>query len=878
MKPTLELHCGNHKVLTASSFVLPTLSTEEGIALTGAWLSKMVEEAHSRMKSKKNARKEGKAKDATPAKSQTQRNSSKFRMLTTGYVSCRRNRQILIHLLAIHHFSTNPFTIEEFLRCLSVDLYLKIVGSNHIPPIFNHYPLLKQVLIYQLPKQYLEFFVFERAQETLDDEFKRLAYDNMVSSHKDYVLFQQPGDYTYQLIPRFQITWPDSSFSLYRLSHLTQAANFWKQLCLLDLTELSSPSLAALWRKRYIRLPQNKSSRVDENTSKPYVMNLLQTRSYPLNFDEFERFAAASGQEQQAVKDCLTSLKYSWRNPRVVDYCKGNMIAFQPDPSLLVDACHVTNTGDSRLMLNKLTAYSSVTPDGIFVSLPKPFKQISEIIGAHCDANDQIIREEVGNQHAYLMAFFKDYSDLFAETLASLSSSVRFGEQRDSSMIVLSTSQYFKRFSIGVVRFSLAANVGELIERLKVVSICPSALFELRVAIRFIQQVAFHVLDDAVYFLKATRFLSQKTLDGEAVKDSNFMFAKTSLRDFRLQKPYDFYTQFQHVSKMMCSPSPAISSTVATCAFFLEEPTSVSLGLVPTLGVKRDKRAAMSEYVEKSKAAERLEAKRLTLPRLGLPDIDIKGTVDSFSKKTNFGIKDYPVDILEMIQHNHMEIFVALFQVQSRLLVTARFVNGYIVQNFSRGAPMDRICFDNRLKVKQAAEVLEILVQFQYIAQVHTERAMPQFVGGEFAAPHLVRREYEGQYMLVHPHIWIRPNGYIDETTLSKLLQKTAEVVEANPGIELLDLAAQLPSVCLADLLLLISLLEADEVLYSVYRRFAPATLEREEVAAAVAPISDYTMQYELAMWMQNPDKNRTQRHCYPTDKANTNLSWVGDL
>jgi hypothetical protein len=103
---------------------------------------------------------------------------------------------------------------------------------------------------------------------------------------------------------------------------------------------------------------------------------------------------------------------------------------------------------------------------------------------------------------------------------------------------------------------------------------------------------------------------------------------------------------------------------------------------------------------------------------------------------------------------------------------------------------------------------------------------------------------------------------------------KIAELVEARPGIEVLDLTRELTSLTPADILELCDVLVLDEVIYSVYLTQASSGgLFEADGENIVGPVDNHALLYGIAMKLIDPSSTRILRRFYPCRRHLMNLS-----
>jgi hypothetical protein len=131
-------------------------------------------------------------------------------------------------------------------------------------------------------------------------------------------------------------------------------------------------------------------------------------------------------------------------------------------------------------------------------------------------------------------------------------------------------------------------DLGELIERMKVVGLCPPNRFVSKRARAFLVGIPTDTIDEAVFYLKLYSFFTASVTPGES--ETRFWCAKRALTELTAVKQSLFYTKMLELFALSKDPNQksAAESTMSTCAYFLDFDADLTLELLPPTGVAFD--------------------------------------------------------------------------------------------------------------------------------------------------------------------------------------------------------------------------------------------------------------------------------------------------
>jgi hypothetical protein len=434
-------------------------------------------------------------------------------------------------------------------------------------------------------------------------------------------------------------------------------------------------------------------------------------------------------------------------------------------------------------------------------------------------------------------------------------------------------------------RIAVTPDLGELIERMKIVSLCPVRRFMTRSAKWLLLEVPNDMIDEAVLYLKLSGFLSEVVASGPA--ERRFSCSRLLLGELKVTTDPLFYSKLLTLMSLSKNPGQhgQTESTMATCAFFLDFEADISLEIEtsPAAPLSLSSHPQVFNRPSMTNASRALkyyqsglDSFSLTDIRIGLPNLpDFENPyqipMTLFDTRPRPDFRNYPGCSSAVMFGNFMELYVVLFQTQlltEKVLMNTRLVYGFVCQRCARGARFGEIVshFAN-FGFSAIANALQLLEQFRYVIRVHSLSVEPVYVTDIYAGSHLIAAQVtDGQWQAIMPHFWVNIHGEIDVTLQTKVRIKTAELIDASPGIEILQLAKRMSSLTVADLLLICDTLELDEVVYSVYgNEQSEGGLFDSAQEDIVAPVDNPTLLYWIALNQRDPTVPRITRRLYST-------------
>jgi hypothetical protein len=450
-------------------------------------------------------------------------------------------------------------------------------------------------------------------------------------------------------------------------------------------------------------------------------------------------------------------------------------------------------------------------------------------------------------------------------------------------------------------RLRMPPNIGELVERLKLILLCPLAIFVLSRAHRLLLEIDHSAFDDAVFYLKQSGFLFQEMKNEEPNRESPFKCAKRSMAERSVRKPSVFYTKLLDFAKLAkdLAQTGAVEGTFSTCTYFLDDEAEMVLEVVPPTAatvdysVAKSTRTSMTNIARGQRSSERsnnhfaVKNWRIGLPNLPEFESSCAHEIEMLAKRPSADFTTYPACPCGPLYSTFMQIYVIFFQLKmmadsDAVLLVCRLLYGYIVDAYSAGIQLSELVALLRdFGMEAILDGIALLEHFEFVHCVHSLSAMPHFVADIFANPHLHSRrlrqktgEGEAQYEVVTPHFWVRLDGSVDLNLRARLRMKIAELVEDRPGIEVLDLTRELLSLTPADLLALCDVLVLDEVIYSVYlAEGSPGGLFGVDDEHVVCQVDNHALLYGIAVKLVDPSTSRVLRRFYPCRGHLMNLS-----
>lgn len=843
-----------------------------------------------------------------------------YERIRNGFIPMKSVRNQILQQFILHTFGSSPFSINDIVNNMSVDLMAKIVGFKTFPDIVAKEPRLRHILVRCFPKRILDLIEFENARESIHHLLmpmtkythraqlapKLFLYSCNNSHSKSSSIYNEK----YRLIESSTISFFEQFEIKYDFSDSRQIELFHDMLKSIELIENIDPHSSDLWLKRNSlarrhRMASNilTSSIVEKVVHEPYEL------TFPFNFPDVEQFVAENGENWINFQSSLNPIfannmkiiRKGKRTPKkgpIAEFCEGiTENSFQQDPVLFFDSLQNNDFEflrgyDKNVIFNYLSAVMQLMPNGLIVNLPRPWSRSLEIL------NDLtgITKEEFlhnsapQNFNSFLINTYRDYSDLNDYTVVHRSIIIgnfpqapvdgQTEEMYKSNCFEISTSQFLQRFNLQQVRFQIPIEIAELVERLKIISLTPKEIFLSNDATRLLSEINSESIEDAVFYLKLSRFMNQPIINNEANRSSRFKVSKRTLADFSLHRPYSLYENIVKYSSIARDPSKveaAAESNSGAVAYLLDPDVPLTLSLKSgranndsAISSKSSRNPLNQENFDDNDSddADELEssfidpsmidatavllkmskssmtvtskkqpkndtiivkAKSIGLPLLPSPEIILDTTsenssMDIYEAKQFFDFRDYSGDTSDQLYSTFMQIYVLLFQTHpdentNQFILVTRLVYSFILDHYAGPVSLNDI-ITNFMDVDFGLifDALSYLEQFEFIYRLNVNKAMPYFVSDAFSKNHFIKYKLEPKkYIDVKPHLWTSANGLTDQRMLEKLQMKLSEIIDSSPGIEFMEIASKMSALSLVDLYHILDVLELDEVIYSRY-------------------------------------------------------------
>lgn len=820
-------------------------------------------------------------------------------LLFNGFIPLKRIHFQILHLHIFHTFGTNPFTIDELMKTFSFDLYTKIIGVKKIPKIFLREPKLRHILVSCFPKRIKDMINYEDFEKHLNlilrnssntkGSFFFLAY------HQENNTYQQYKSITYSFFNNMKIT--------FTFNKESQVIDFHKTFQILNLMENVDPHSCQLWFKRY-SMERSLRNRETQFTKVLVESNINESNpdTFPYTFPQVEKFIGKLGlnwiQIQKTIEQRFPNIdkkniKYPKTGP-ISDFCDMKS-DFEPNLSLLFDKMDTKDfmflkNLDKTVIFNYLSAISTILPNGFIGSLPRPWTKIIDIIHDVTDMKkEDIIKSSTPfNYHTFLLSKYRDYRDLYFYTVSSSSYEHSNFNGNSKNLIELTTNEYYSLFNILNLRFRIKPSIGELIERLKIISLCSGSFYINKKAKKLLNDIDHSDLNEAVFFLKLSKFLNQKLSSGnENSNNTIFKCSKKTLSELSISLPIDYFKNLKTINELSKNPDALSRSETnnSSCTYFLDDETPVSIELLPPKISSIDEKnlsltpnkSSMSVTAKKIKFSSDYSyySTRINYPNLPDFTIDYQQELDTF-KKTNYMF--YEGDYCNGLHSGFMHLFVLIYQTHPSeectfFILICRFLYGFIIQHFSKGVSLEEILkqfnnFDHDIIYNS----LSYLEEFGFIYSINSNSIIPIFVSDIYGLNHMIR---ENKHKVHKQHFWIRIDGTIDKELKKRLMIKASEIVYDSPGIELLEITNKMPALTLQDLILILDTLETDEVIYSNCYKSNYGSLFDESVNKPIPKYKTNKYLYHISKTQFCFEGSKVERHFYPTSQHHLNLSFI---
>ena len=867
-----------------------------------------------------------------------------------GFVSSTRLRLQLLHAAIANMFQYRVFTIEQFIDEMPLSLYNSLVGIDDLPKVLKDEPLLFNVCMKCFPPSFLKLINFESGKE----EIKRLlsVCCGKSQSIKDLFYFiVLLGDNKFQLMRTQEIEFPPDICVYFKLANLSHIDEYWRTLSFMELLENVDPQSNPIWRKRYSLLYESGSRA--SGTTKPalwYLQSYFAKKGFISTFPilpfNLEPFVSEIGYNYSAIEFQLTQFREGPRKDElerlfvpnsgpVALFCRGESadgMQFTMNPVSIIDKMDKTQTFKwlkdvkAHVALNYLTALYSISPTGALVSTTRQWSTILELIKTYGSPTEEELKQlqKTHSAHTFSMAFFKDYKDLFEYNKASSSYRARFGKSNISEGLDLQTSEYNSSMHVHHLGYKVDPILGEVIERMKIISLCPSTILNTKTAEQLLTHVDYHLVPEGVVFLKLTKFLQQPD---ENIEDSPFRFSIKNLFELKIHFPISYFADMirdlryiQKASHLNPSLNGYIQSTPGSCTYLIHPSSKASVILAPekfSMGNKLLSSIAPQSKTALSQDETVFDIFTISIDSIPLPQLrpinlepfeDL--TVTDTVPVNDFRI--YPPSTCTLLHQAMMQEYVIYFQISQakdlNFLLFLRFIYEYIMMKFIKGAALDSlISFFGEHNLQTVIKCLAFLDEYGFITTIHSTSVIPQYVADVYATPHLILRTAEKvisveseskqnnektttYYDLTKPHYWVRIDGEVSNDIITPLRNTVISILNEKQGIEFMDLADQMPSLPLSDLLSLLDSMESDEIIYTRYMQsedlFKKQSKDflnqnnidineededifKEEIDIPTSPISDTEFLLQISNYIDDPiNYERTKRYIYLSHDA----------
>lgn len=911
----LAIYPGHHKLTSTTFFVpnTPDLDHSQSVERAKAILDDLIAKATS--SAKKKTRRKPKDEDL-PEPKPVVYTPNQFRSkecLAHGYIPMRSVQYQMFHMFLMSTYGGRVFTIADVERDITVDLAIKLVGAVSVPPVFLIEPKLLSITVGCLPPATVtEMFGENTLSKTLE---KFIFYAAHVGYRKHVHGFLSGTPQGGFRVEPFVVCELEGQFTkLFDCRVLERITAFHRLEKLLSLMEFIDPHTNHLWMKRYGMSLNFRNS--PSSVAKAFVQALVKPPydvSWPYFHYEAEDLVAKSCVNWANLQTVLLQIytkntkevdaKPKSTTTRVAAFLSGKE-EFEPNPDSLFDQKTVEDFQflaglDVVTVFNNLAAAVVVMANGITTKLPRPWSTVRQYLeklskNSVADWQKGMV---ISTIHGQYLTMYKDYKDLYEYNVACNSREQMARTSFES--ILLTTSEFNYLMNISSKRLHVPVVMGELIERLKIVLLCQSKDFVESSARVFLSEIRNSDLDEAVFFLKMTRFLTQKISKDEADRTSRYRCTAKALQEVALARPLTFYSSLFDYYVIAKDPTKRgrMDSSPSACNFFLDMdadmyieldlPEAVPVEIVQS--TKRIERQSMTDISRKQRygmpkgANIVVNSHRIGLPNLPPCEPSFEVPANCLRAFPSCSFRDYPACTCTALHNAFMQLFVIIFQTHpqdelSQTTLVSRLVYGFILDYGSEGVSLPEILSEYpEYSPAVVVRCIILLEEFEFIYRIHSMNIFPAFVADAYARPHLIPHDLstddETAYELVRPHFWVALDGNIDEALLLRIKLKISHIIELSPGIEIMELAAMMSNLSLADLLQIVDVLELDEVIYTVYSRPSCESLDDPEVDGISAPIDSFTFMTMVGNKQLFREKNRYERKLFPTKNGQKNLA-----
>lgn len=912
----LVLFPGHHKVDSTSFFVLKKDDQTEDLAKADALMEQLIANAPKPTKKKKGGtRKANNApnemidpqeealKVAPPEKivitAKMDKNMTCHSTVSRnyGYINSKRIRSQLIHEYIARQFGYQKFSLSECIENMPLSLFAEIGGIEQFPRVLKEEPMLFNVIIKCFPKKFLDKLNY---QSGYDDIVSLL---NSLTDGKANNKILAKNGAKYSLLKDITIIFPPVFQEQFQLGKLEDIPRLWQSFMIIELLEQVDPNSNALWKKRFLLHFEKQTSQFMK-PAKYYIEKFIKqneiAKEFPLNCFKLEEFLKKVGLNYGFLEGHLMSMYNSNKDDIVKQFvpksgpvslfCRGESsdgLQFTINPESIID--HIDPNSfkwikdvKAHVALNYFTSLFSVSPRGALISTPRRWNSILELIKTYGSPTEQELHQlqKTHSAHLFSIAYHRDYRDLFNYNMATASiTAKKISSKADG--FVLMTSDYNWRNSILRLGWKMDPSLGEMIERMRMVSLCPYSIFRASKAEQILTAIDDSKVNEAVIFLKFTKFLS-KPADEGAGSESPYRFSRCSIMELKQKVPISYWAV---IARDIDSISQATHQDPSLNGKILNNPGSCSFLVLPSCTAKLD--LATDRFIEAS-TSDTLSRSLVTLTddksfdiftikvdRLSLPLLKVADTPDAkdISLENSMPPVDftsYPSQTCNSLHRGYMQSYVVFFQVFAEkdldFLLVIRMVYSFVSFRFLRGCSLDEIIshFGEENKERTIKAVI-FLEEYEFIYTLQSTTAMPQFVADEYANPHIIYGEIDEKYFKVRSHYWTDINGNQNMELIHLLTGTVVDIVRNNSGIEFLDLAEELPSVSLSDLQMIVNVLEADEIIYTTYTKDEGGDLFEEGCQVCTQRLHPCVFLYEIGKSLVDPEFVRTKRWIHST-------------
>ena len=929
----LAIYPGHHKVTSTTFFVpnAPGADHAQSVERAKAMLDSLVEEAQRVVREKKAQpkpkRKRNRELDAPKPLAYSPNQFRAKECMANGYIAMRSVQHQILHLFLLQTYGGRTFEMSDIMRDISVDLVLKLVGVKDLPSVFLLEPRLRFLTLGCLPAAMKDQLCAGKEAEKIMQKLLLLsAAAGKGKAQYAYTVLKNPKSarQVFELLPSAKVEFEGQFTKIFDCRTVEGIVEYHRALELFELMEFIDPHTNDLWSKRYTMMINGRNA--PTTLSKQVVRTLVKEPydvTWPYFHFEVEDFVKATGlnwitlqstllqlferkkdsdKKKSSMKEEIEQKRCSTKT-RAALFLKGTE-EFEPNPESLFDKKSVDDFMflkglDLATILNNLVASAVFVANGVITKLPRPWTVIRgylETLSTE-SVDDWTKRVALNNLHRQFLTLFKDYRDLYEYNVAC---NVRNQISKMSTeTLTLTTQEFNNAMNLATKRLQVPVELGELIERLKIVLLCPPQEFAGASARHLLNEIRNSGIDEAVFYLKLTQFLTQNMSKDGVDKSSRYRCTKKALQEIALARPLAFYSSLLDYITFAKDPTKRglMESTPGACTFFLDLDADMYLELdlpaaLPVEIVQTTKqlvRQSMTDILRKQRYGMPKGANIVVSNhRIGLPTLPDCVARWQFPTKEQLpslsgDFRDYPGCTCSLLYQTFMQLFVIIYQTQSpedtpQMTIIARLLYAFILSRCSVGASLIDILEEYQSYAQEAIiQQIALLEQCEFIYRIHSMHVFPVFVADVYAHPHLIPCYNEESQVhaaaQVRPHFWVALRGVIDQSVRERLQMKICDIVDTTPGIEIMEVAAMMCNLALADLIHIVDVLELDEVIYTVYSKSTEGGLDVTECDGICAPCDMLTFMLMVGRELMDPSEQRIHRKLFPTRHNQKNLA-----